>query len=66
MHLMAYYGSGPTASNRLLGAWRDPSSDAECCLSFEYYERVARALERACFDGVFFVDVQGIGDVYQG
>ena len=62
MHLMAFLKAGPTCHHH--GMWRHPESD-NAMLEPEWYEHVARVLERGCFDALFFADVSGIQDFYK-
>jgi long-chain alkane monooxygenase len=54
-------------SPQLAGLWRhDADRTATGYCSLEYWMDLARQLEAACFDAVFFADTHGIFDVYQG
>ena len=64
MHLVGYLIAGPTWHHN--SAWRMPGSDAEEALTPERYERLARAMEQACFDGLFFVDTLALMEFYGG
>ena len=64
MHLLAYLKTGPTANH--MGAWRHPESELGDMLDFGRYEHIARVLEAACFDGLFFADGLGLHDIYKG
>jgi FMN-dependent oxidoreductase (nitrilotriacetate monooxygenase family) len=49
------------------GLWRDPDDEtATGYRSLEYWTSLARRLEAACIDALFFADIHGIYDVYQG
>ncbi|MBB2201498.1 LLM class flavin-dependent oxidoreductase [Gluconacetobacter tumulisoli] len=63
MHLVAFLMAGPTSHHH--GMWRHPESE-NAFLDPAAYEHVARVLERGCFDGLFFADVLGIPDNFQG
>src|SRR4051794_2819339 len=64
MHLVGYLIAGPTWHHN--AAWRMQGSDAEEALEPERYERLARAMEAACFDGLFFVDTLALMEFYGG
>src|SRR4051794_40423219 len=64
MHLVGYLIAGPTWHHN--AAWRMPGSDAEEALDPRRYERLARAMEQACFDGLFFVDTLALTEFYGG
>ena len=64
IHLLAYLKTGPTAKH--MGGWRHPESELDDMLDFGRYEHIARVLEAACFDGLFFADVLGLHDIYKG
>jgi FMN-dependent oxidoreductase (nitrilotriacetate monooxygenase family) len=61
MRLVAFLKAGPTCHHH--GMWRHPESD-NSFLEPEWYEHIARTLERGCFDALFFADVSGIQDFY--
>lgn len=63
MHLVAFLKAGPTCHHH--GMWRHPETD-NSFLEPEWYEHIARTLERGCFDALFFADVSGIQDFYNG
>jgi FMN-dependent oxidoreductase (nitrilotriacetate monooxygenase family) len=49
------------------GTWRHPDDDtATGYRSLEHWLRIARELEAACIDALFFADTNGIYDIYQG
>jgi FMN-dependent oxidoreductase (nitrilotriacetate monooxygenase family) len=49
------------------GLWREPGDrTATGYRSIEHWVRVAKKLEAACFDALFFADTQGTYDVYRG
>ena len=49
------------------GMWRDPADEtAVGYRRLEYWVDLARRLESACVDALFFADIHGIYDVYQG
>ncbi|TDH53420.1 LLM class flavin-dependent oxidoreductase, partial [Dankookia rubra] len=64
MHLLAYLKTGPTGIH--VGAWRHPDSRLDDILEPSRYERIARVLEAARFDGGFFADLFGLYDIHQG
>jgi FMN-dependent oxidoreductase (nitrilotriacetate monooxygenase family) len=59
MHLMGFLCAGPTVFH--LGTWRHPQSDPRV-LETAFSENVARTLEAAKFDAVFFQDGIGFQD----
>ncbi len=63
MRLVAFLKAGPTCHHH--GSWRHPESD-NAFLTPEWYEHTARVLEQGCFDALFFADVSGIQDTYNG
>ena len=64
MHLIAFLMTGPTCHHH--GAWRHPESAVDDLLSPGRYEHIARVLEAARFDALFFADILGIYDLYGG
>ena len=64
MHLVAYLRTGPTAS--YASAWRHPTASLHDIWDATRYEDVARLLEEARFDALFFADTLGLPDVYKG
>ena len=49
------------------GMWRHPDDEtATGYRSLEYWTTVARRLEAACLDALFFADIHGVYDVYRG
>ena len=54
MHLVAYLRTGPTAS--YASAWRHPTASLHDIWDATRYEDVARLLEEARFDALFFAD----------
>jgi FMN-dependent oxidoreductase (nitrilotriacetate monooxygenase family) len=54
LHLGAIITAGPGTG--AFGAWRYPSSEQHRFLEAEYYQHVARTLERGKFDLIFFAD----------
>ena len=64
MHLVGYLMAGPSWHNN--GSWRHPDSDAVRATDPARYEHLARVMEAACFDALFFVDFAGIYDIYEG
>src|SRR6516162_8605019 len=63
MHLVGYLIAGPTWHHN--SAWKLPGNDAVEALSAKRYVRLAKLMEAACFDGVFFVDLVAIME-FQG
>lgn len=63
MHLVAFLFAGPTSHHH--GMWRHPETQ-NAFLDPATYEHVARVLEQGRFDSVFFADVLGISDYYNG
>lgn len=61
MRLVAFLKAGPTCHHH--GMWRHPETD-NGFLDPEWYEHIARVLEKGCFDCLFFADVLGIYDYY--
>lgn len=57
MHLAGFMIAGPVTHSH--ASWRHPASDAKF-LDLAYYEGVARTLEQAKFDFLFFADVLAI------
>jgi FMN-dependent oxidoreductase (nitrilotriacetate monooxygenase family) len=64
MHLVAFLMTGPTCHHH--GAWRHPESDVADLLSPTRYEHIARVLEAGKFDSLFFADILGLYDLYNG
>jgi FMN-dependent oxidoreductase (nitrilotriacetate monooxygenase family) len=64
MHLVAFLMTGPTCHHH--GAWRHPETDIDDILSPTRYEHIARVLEAGCFDALFFADILGLYDIYDG
>ena len=64
MHLIAFLMTGPTCHHH--GAWRHPESAVDDILRPERYEHIARVLEAGRFDGLFFADILGLYDLYNG
>ncbi len=54
LHLGAIITAGPGTG--AFGAWRYPSSEQHRFLEGEYYQHIARTLERGKFDLIFFAD----------
>lgn len=48
------------------GSWRYPGDQSHRYTDREYWTDVARTAERGGFDAIFFADVRGIYDVYDG
>ncbi|MFM9938052.1 MAG: NtaA/DmoA family FMN-dependent monooxygenase [Hyphomicrobiaceae bacterium] len=65
MHLAQFLVHGPTFHS--LAMWRHPKTDQRLAWSEpELYQHIARACEKACFDMVFFADLNYIADTYRG
>jgi len=64
MHLVAFLMTGPTCHHH--GAWRHRETDIDDILSPGRYEHIARVLEAGCFDALFFADILGLYDIYDG
>ena len=64
MHLVAFLMTGPTCHHH--GAWRHPESAVDDLLSPGRYEHIARVLEAGRFDALFFADILGLYDLYDG
>ena len=62
MHLVGYLIAGPTWHHH--GSWRHGASDAVDALNPERYEHLARVMEAAKFDGLFFVDTLNLMEFY--
>jgi FMN-dependent oxidoreductase (nitrilotriacetate monooxygenase family) len=58
MNLVGYLIAGPTWHHN--SAWKLPGNDAVEALSAERYVRLAKLMEEACFDGLFFVDLLAV------
>ena len=64
MHLVAFLMTGPTCHHH--GAWRHPETDIDNILDPARYEHIARVLEAGKFDALFFADILGLYDLYEG
>jgi FMN-dependent oxidoreductase (nitrilotriacetate monooxygenase family) len=64
MHFVAFLMTGPTCHHH--GAWRHPESAVDDLLSPTRYEHIARVLEEGRLDALFFADILGIYDLYDG
>jgi len=65
MHLAQFLVHGPTFHS--LAMWRHPRTTRQLAWSEpELYQSIARTCERACFDMVFFADLNYIADTYRG
>lgn len=53
-----------TAVHQSQGLWRHPRDQSSKYTTIEYWQRLARTLERGKFDGIFLADVTGVYDVY--
>ncbi|WP_250993598.1 LLM class flavin-dependent oxidoreductase [Agrobacterium vitis] len=63
MRLVAFLKAGPTSHHH--GMWRHPETD-NGFLDPAWYEQLAQTLERGFFDCLFFADVMGLYDYYNG
>lgn len=63
MHLVAFLLAGPTSHHH--GMWRHPET-RNAYFDPETYEHIARVLEEGRFDSLFFADILGISDYYNG
>jgi long-chain alkane monooxygenase len=65
MHLNVFTQCSP--SPQFKGLWRHPQDrSAAGYRSLAYWTEIARKLDRACVDALFFADVHGVYDVYRG
>jgi len=65
MHLNVFTQCSP--SPQFKGMWRVPGdTSASGYRSLEHWVGVARRLEAACIDALFFADIHGVYDVYTG
>ena len=48
------------------GLWRHPRDKSSEYTSMQYWQSLARTLERGLFDAIFLADVTGVYDVYEG
>lgn len=48
------------------GLWTHPDDESFNYLTIEHWTRLAKLLERGCFDGLFLADVLGTLDIYGG
>ncbi|HCT75536.1 MAG TPA: LLM class flavin-dependent oxidoreductase [Micromonosporaceae bacterium] len=65
MHLNVFTECSP--SPQFVGMWRSPDDrTATGYRSLDYWTQVARQLEQACVDALFFADIHGTYDVYKG
>ena len=64
MHLVAFLMTGPTCHHH--GAWRHTETAVDDLLSPARYEHIARVLEAAKFDALFFADILGLYDLFGG
>ncbi|MGG3800738.1 LLM class flavin-dependent oxidoreductase [Metabacillus fastidiosus] len=63
IYLNAITISGPTASP---GMWAHPEDRAHEYKNLNYWTELAKTLERGKFDAIFFADMLGVYDIYQG
>ncbi|MFG1263016.1 LLM class flavin-dependent oxidoreductase [Xanthobacter aminoxidans] len=61
MHLCGFLIAGPVVHSHAI--WRNPAHETPF-LSLDHYVRIARLLERGCFDFLFFADRLAIADRY--
>lgn len=65
MHLAQFLVHGPTFHS--LAMWRHPRTDTSLKWNEpELYQHIARVCEKACFDMVFFADLNYVSDTYGG
>ncbi|WP_431884251.1 LLM class flavin-dependent oxidoreductase, partial [Micromonospora gifhornensis] len=65
MHLNVFTECSP--SPQFVGMWRAPGdATGTGYRSLDYWAAIARRLEAACVDALFFADIHGTYDVYQG
>ena len=65
MHLMQMLIH--TAATHTMMAWADPVDEQlDGLQDFGYWQKLARTLERGCFDGIFFADSPATHAVYKG
>ncbi len=55
-----------TAGHQSCGLWRHPRDKSAQYTTMQYWQDLARTLEKGLFDGIFLADVTGIYDVYGG
>lgn len=55
-----------TPTHQTTGIWRHPQADPEQYRNIDFWIRHARLLEDAGFDALFFADVAGVYDVFDG
>ncbi|TPQ37982.1 MULTISPECIES: LLM class flavin-dependent oxidoreductase [Cupriavidus] len=55
-----------TAVHQSQGLWRHPRDRSAEYTTLEYWQSLAKTLEKGKFDGIFLADVTGIYDVYGG
>jgi long-chain alkane monooxygenase len=60
----AFYANTP--GQNWVGLWSHPKSTAVRYTSLDFWVEVARLAERGLFDSIFFADVSGVYDVYDG
>lgn len=64
MHLIGFLMHSPINHSAL--SWADPEDDRlEGLAGFSHWTRLAKTLERGCFDGAFFADTPGGYDWYK-
>lgn len=64
MHLIGFYMHSPI--NHSAMSWADPEDDRlDGMAGFDHWKRLARTLERGCFDAAFFADTPGGYDWYK-
>lgn len=54
------------AGHQSPGLWTHARNESQRYTEPEYWQELARLLERGRFDGVFFADVLGVNDVFEG
>lgn len=64
MHLISF--NMHSSINHSVMSWADPADERlEGLASFDHWKRLARTLERGCFDAMFFADTPGGFDRYK-
>ncbi|MEQ9675263.1 MAG: hypothetical protein RLO10_12465, partial [Roseovarius indicus] len=64
MHLIGFYMHSPI--NHSAMSWTDPEDGRlDGMASFDHWKKLARTLERGCFDAAFFADTPGGYDWYR-
>ncbi|CAL9615698.1 Dimethyl-sulfide monooxygenase [Streptomyces sp. enrichment culture] len=64
LHLFAFDVAAP--AHLTAGSWRNDGDEGHRYTDLAYWKSIARMLEDASFDGIFFADTVGYHDVYGG